>query len=253
MKTFKLSLFIIAAVFGATCVRAQTADDIINKYINAIGGREVIGKIKSLYMEFKESPVKGGVASSGNVNFLAGKGWRIEDNTDGKKNILCVMDSAGWMGSQIQGSPAVRAQTMSKENYDDNKNKLEIEVPFGPPGAPFINYSEKGYKVELIGKETMDGISVYKLKLTNNANNEIDFYINANTYYLTKSVKHINTSKTPIEMTTVYSDYRKTDIGYAMPFSKTISLPLLDSGGIITTVTKEIVNSEIDPKIFEKP
>jgi len=253
MKTFKLILLATAALFITNCVQAQTADDIINKYLNAIGGKEAIGKIKSLYMEFRESPAKGSIASSGNVNMIVGKGWRIEDNTGGKKIILCVTDSDGWMGSSIQGNAAqtIRTQALSNENYDYNKSKLEIDVPFGMPGAPFLDYAKNGFKVELIGKEALDSISVYNLKLTDKAGNETDFYIDANTFYLIKSVLHLSGSS--VEMTTAYSAYRKTDIGYMMPFVRTMSMPVLDSGGVITTVTKMIINPEIDPKIFEQP
>ncbi|NOS56500.1 MAG: outer membrane lipoprotein-sorting protein, partial [Cyclobacteriaceae bacterium] len=32
--------------------------------------------------------------------------------------------------------------------------------------SPFLDYKKKGYKVELLGKETMDGSETFKIKLT---------------------------------------------------------------------------------------
>jgi outer membrane lipoprotein-sorting protein len=265
MKIFKLSLLAVVALLFNACGRVQTADDIINKHLDAIGGREVLGKIKSLYEEAKT--VRDGDTILSTFNFLVGKGSKTEININGQKTILCFTDSSEWMinpktesitahpiskngnnsiSDTVRDTAAFRmnstaAQPLPKDKYNQNKERLQI-------GYPLINYAASGSKVELVGKETSDSGSVYKLKLTDRNNQETDFYIDANTYYLVKTVKNIANAGS---VTTTFSNYQKTDIGYVMPFAQTISAP--DGMNIKTTVTKVVVNQEIDPKIFEKP
>jgi len=46
----KLSLFVIFVLAG-TVLSAQTADDVISRYLDAIGGKKTISKIKTMYVE----------------------------------------------------------------------------------------------------------------------------------------------------------------------------------------------------------
>ena len=243
-------------MFVSVCAHAQTVDDIINKYIDAIGGREVISKIKSLHIE-SETCVKGYKVSSDStttimpnslssctVDLIVGKGWKSEEtDLSGLKNIQCVTDTGGWTVNWIMNliNKSSKPKTMSKDLYNFYKVNLQI-------GGLLMNYVENGFKAELLGKETTDSISMYKIKLTK-SNSESDFYIDANTCYLIKTELGVNI--TPVAATITYSDYRKTDIGYAMPFRTEITMP--NGGNSITTITKVVNNPEIDPKIFEQP
>jgi len=51
MKTLSTSILFLVCSLGAGSLRAQTADEIVNKYIKAIGGKELISSIKSIYEE----------------------------------------------------------------------------------------------------------------------------------------------------------------------------------------------------------
>lgn len=238
MKILKSSLLAAAAMFVSISVQAQTADEVINKYLDAIGGRAVISQVKSLYIE-NETAVMGS-ALSGNVSLLVGKGYKTETDFNGQKIIQCVTDNGGWMINPMSGNAA--PQSMPDELYNEGKDNLQI-------GAPLINYAENGSKVELVGKETLDSMSVYKLKLTDKNNDESDFYIDANTYYLVKITKTLASEQ--IDVTVTFSNYQKTAIGYVLPFTSEVSM----SNGTDMTITikKIVVNQEIDPKIFEKP
>ena len=51
MKTLKLIALSIITLFASQMVSAQTADEIAGKYIDAIGGKDQISKINTLYMD----------------------------------------------------------------------------------------------------------------------------------------------------------------------------------------------------------
>lgn len=251
MKTLKSSLFAIAVLFVTISVQSQTADEIINKYIDVIGGREAISKIKSLHIESEtwtdgntvtsdsSSTVTLGGLSTDIMNLIVGKGWKNENNFMGTKNFQCVTDSGGWNAVSIPGVSKIQIMTMPKDVYEYKKINLQF-------GGLLINYAANGYKVELVGKETLDSCSVYNLKLTDTANRGMNFYIDANTYYLLKTVTDINQGK----ITATFSDYQKTDIGL-IAFHITTLMP--PATKIFTTLNKVVINPEIDPKIFDKP
>ena len=44
----KRSFFVLASVLAFSTLRAQTADDIVGKYVAAIGGKDALSGIKSL-------------------------------------------------------------------------------------------------------------------------------------------------------------------------------------------------------------
>ena len=51
MKNTRLLTVIAVSLLGAAFASAQTTDEIIGKYLNAIGGKDQVGQISSLYME----------------------------------------------------------------------------------------------------------------------------------------------------------------------------------------------------------
>ncbi len=51
MKLVKMATGLLLAVVSFSGVRAQTADEIVNKYVDAIGGKEKLQQVKTVYME----------------------------------------------------------------------------------------------------------------------------------------------------------------------------------------------------------
>jgi hypothetical protein len=113
-------------------------------------------------------------------------------------------------------------------------------------GGLLMAYNDDGGKVELIGKDTAD----YKIHLTNNVGVDQTFYINMKTYLLDMTVIKSSQGGQDLEVTTNYSDYRKTDGGPLLAFTQVRVLPQYT---LNITLKKVEVNKEIDPVIFEMP
>jgi len=112
-------------------------------------------------------------------------------------------------------------------------------------GGALIDYAAKGYKAELVGK---DGGS-FKIKVTGDGN-ETYYFIDPTSYYLTKSIIKGEVMGQSVEITTTYSDHKKTDFGIVLPYAKNIDMGVFQ----MSQKTGKIeVNKAIDPKIFEIP
>lgn len=224
----------VMAVSVAFTSMAQTADEIISKHVEAIGGKDKISQVKSLYMETAISIMGNDVPST--AYLLEGKGFKTEMEFNGSKIINAFTDKSGWMVNAMAG--ASTPQPMADPMYQAGKNALYAE-------GILPDYAAKGYKVELVGKED----SAYKLKATNGTN-EAFYYIDPTTYYVTKTVMKGDMMGQPVDITTTFSDYKKTDFGLTIPFS---SLTDMGAFSFPAKVTKVEVNKEIDPTIFEMP
>ncbi|HEX4374139.1 MAG TPA: hypothetical protein VHZ50_12630 [Puia sp.] len=240
MKNLKFCLLSIATLFVAFAASAQTADDIINKTVNALGGKDVISKINSMNIE-ATMQVMGNEAPN-TVTVLNGKGYRSESEFNGQKIITAVTDKGGWMINPMAGANDPTA--LPVDQFKNYKEQLYI-------GGPLINYAANGYKAELEGQEKVGSVNAYKIKLTSKDSVETLYYIDPTTYYPIKSIRHGNAMGQDVEISVTMSDYKKTDGGLVAPYSVD-----MDFGGqfqISTTIKKIELNKPVDPKIFDMP
>ena len=229
----KTTLFAITTML-VSVTQAQTADEIIGKHIEAIGGKEKLSQVKSLYIE-NSVEIMGNKAPVTDY-LLAGKGFKSETDFNGSKIIQCYTDKGGWAINPMAGGAG--AQPMPDEMYQAGKNTIYA-------GGALTDYAAKGGKVELMGQE--DG--AFKIKLTNGTA-ESFYFIDPATWYLKKTSVKGEMMGQAIDIVTTYSDFKKTDFGIVLPYSKTIDM---GSFSMPSTITKVEVNKEMDPAIFEMP
>jgi hypothetical protein len=236
MKTLmKPSVFVLAAVLACTNVHAQSVDEIVNKYISAIGGKGAVESVKTLYIE-SDVDVAGNNAPS-TTWIVSGKGYKNEVEFGGSKIQQCVTDKGGWMINPMMGSTT--AQPIPDEQLKAMKGQINV-------GGPLYDYAAKGNKVELIGQDSGD----YKIKLTTPAAVTVTFFINKKTYFVDKTVSNANIQGQDMETTVIFSDYRKLDGGFVFNFGQQVTLPMYT---LNITHKKVEVNKQIDPSIFDMP
>jgi hypothetical protein len=240
MKTLRFVLPALLCIAGVVRLQAQTVDEIINKYIDAIGGKEKISGIKSLYKE-SDIEVMGNTASS-TTYILNGKGFKMEMDFNGSKIVQCITDKGGWGVNPMMGQTS--AEALPDDQVKSAQSQLAIE-------GPLVDYAAKGNKIELLGQEAVNGANTYKLKVTTKDNVQITINIDATTYYPLKAVSKATVSGQEIETTTTFSNYQKTDYGFVVPFAQELTLP---QGITLSMKDKKVeVNKDIDPAVFEKP
>lgn len=233
MKLIK-TLMIGATAFVAIAAQSQTVDEIISKHVEAIGGKEKLSQVKSLYTE-NSVDVMGNSAPQKEY-LLEGKGFKSELDFSGTSIVQCFTDKNGWMINPMAGG--ADAQAIPDAVYKSGKPQIYL-------GGALVDYAAKGYKAELSGK---DG-GAFKIKVTGDGT-ENYYFIDANTYLLTKSIIKSEVMGQTVDVTTTYSDYKKTDFGITLAYTKNIDMGMFQLG---QKTEKIEVNKAIDPKIFDIP
>ena len=236
MKTLiKSSFFIGVAFLGITTLHAQTADEIVNKYIDAIGGKTAIAGVKSLIVESNMNIQSMGIDAPMTQTILVGKGYKSETDFNGTKIVNVFTSTGGWVLN-----PPMGVATPTAIPADQAKaGQLSMQL------FPLANYVASGYKIELIGHDSADN----KIKMTGSGS-DATYYVNIKTSLLDKVVSTVTANGQTAETTYSFSDYRKTDAGMLYPYTVTLDLPQIS---LAMTTKKITVNPTVDPAIFDMP
>src|SRR5664279_54122 len=233
MKRLQICLMILIASLCSIHIQAQTLDEIIDKNIAAMGGKEKLLALNSISMEGTLSlngqniPVK--------IIQLNNKGQKITLTINGIDNYTIQTKDSGWNYFPIQGQ--TKPEAMPSAVVKEISDGLDIQ-------GSLINYQEKGHAVELTGKDDVDGTECFKIRMVTKSGLEETLFIDPNNYYVIKSVEKTKASGQEQEQTQTYSNFKKMDNGYVFPFSRT------GFGPGELEITKIEVNIPVDESIF---
>lgn len=236
------SLRIVLLAFSMLSVislQAQTVDEIINRYFEALGGKDKIASMNTVYMEYDVD--MNGSAASGITWVVNKKAMKNEMDFMGQHVIQCYTDTSGWsiMPFTGQSTPTV----MSAGQVKAGNGPLDL-------AGPFFNYAAKGNTIRLLGKDTVDGKAAYKLWIKNKDGIEVTSWIDATTWYVLKNQSKTTIQGKEITSSMSASNYKKMENGYVMPFNAEFTA----SGLTMYFNYKKIeINKEVDMKIFEMP
>ena len=239
MRNLKIGLLALTALFSAATIHAQSADDIIAKHLDAIGGKEKLKAINSVYME-NTLNVMGNEAPN-TTTILNGKGYRSESEFNGAKIIQVITDKGGWMVNPMAG--ATEPQAIPDEQLKAGQAQIFA--------VPLLDYAARGAKAELLGQEKVGSVNAYKVKVTDASGAATTYYFDPSTYYIIQATRSAEMMGQQMDITVTSSDFKKTDYGWVVPQSIEMNM-----GGqfSMTFKLKSIeINKEIDPKIFDMP
>jgi len=234
-----LLLFLTAQLF------AQSADDIINKHFEATGGREKWAKVNSIHRTGSYVMGPGILAATSSLIVAKPfKGSYSDFTWQGMTAKSAIRADSGWNYQPFGGKRDADPMTPN----DIRSSKFSTD----PQGLLF-NYKEKGYTVEYLGTDDMDGTDVYKLRLTTQQGDMAYYYIDIETNYILKQVIRIKLKDKEEKHSVTFSDFRKTDFGVVLPFSQQdVDDDGNTQGGPVNFIKTE-VNTPVDASLFDKP
>jgi hypothetical protein len=220
---------------------AQTAEEIVEKHINAVGGldkwtavnsQKITGNLSMSGMEFPFVSY----SKRPNMNYteVTFQGMTMKQAYDG---------NIGWMINPMAGS--TKAEKMDDDMTKTIKNR-------GVIGGELLNYKELGCTIELIGKEDLEGTEVYNIKLTNKDGDIENYYIDAVSSLIIKSTSKMKRMGKEISSETIYSNYKPSgDVIEA--FSVESKMQGMDMGSQKIIIDKIEQNITIDDNMFKMP
>ncbi|HEX8170835.1 MAG TPA: sialidase [Thermoanaerobaculia bacterium] len=196
------------ALLFAASVSAQTADDIIARYIKTIGGMEHMNAVRTIRRTGKFHGGGGFEAVVVQENKRPAK-VRQEFTLQGLTGVTAYDGSTGWKIEPWAGKKDPEAL-----GEDEMKSIVE-DADFE---GPLVNYREKGNKVEYVGTDTVEGTDAYKLRVTKPNGDVYQFYIDAEYYVPIKVETKRMVRGAEREFETTYGDYKEVS-GWYIPYS----------------------------------
>jgi hypothetical protein len=169
-KTFACLLL---SGFAAAALSAQTADELVEKYIQAKGGRERIKAVKAMRFTAKMTMGQGMEAPVVMELVPPEHKLRMEFTLQGMTGIQAYDGTSGWQVMPFLGKTDPEA--LSGDDLKEAKENADLLE------GPLFNYKDKGNKVEYLGKGDLEGTPVQKLKLTEKDGDVTTIYLDADT------------------------------------------------------------------------
>ncbi len=247
MKMVKFLLIALIIGFSAQ-INAQSADEILANYFENIGGLDKLQQLEGMKMSAKVN--QGGMEIPLEMVQLKNGKQMTVINFQGKEI------KQGVFNGEVLWSTNFMTQKAEKGDQETTDN-MKLQMKDFPD--PFLNYKEKGYLVELLGKESIDGADAFKIKLTKSPitvdgvkEDDISYYyFDAENFIPLVVHSEIKTGPMKGQVSeTKMSDYLEVD-GLFFPHSLTQGLK--GQPGQAIAIDKIELNPQVDDKEFEFP
>lgn len=201
-------LGILGLVLFSMPVSAQTAEEIISKYIKTIGGMERIQAVQSLRRTGKFTGGGGFEAAIIEENKRQ-KMVRQEFSFQGLTGVNAYNGQRGWKIEPWQGK---------KDPEPLGEEEMKQIIEDSDFDGPLVNYQQKGNKIEFVGMEPVDGTDTYKLKVTL-AGGDVRYYYMDTDYYVPIKIDTRRMVRgAEREYETTLGDYKEVN-GWYLPHS----------------------------------
>jgi hypothetical protein len=241
MKSIKVLFMLLFVITISGQMFSQNADEIVNKYINAIGGLDKIQAIKSIKLT--------GKVTAGTMEIPFSQTCKrpamvlMESSFQGMTMKQAYDGTQGWTFNPFSGKKEATPMSKDAERAVSRNSDFEGQL---------VNYKLKGSKIELVGKEDLDSSKVYNIKLTDKNNDVSNYYIDTSSYLILRQNDKLKYEAKEMNAETNFSNYKNIN-GVMFPFlmvSKSPGNPMGDTKIIVESIE---ANIPIDDSAFKMP
>ncbi len=238
----KVFIFMLVVLFLISMsLSAETLDEILAKNYESKGGLEKLKSINAIKIKGKIVQAMMNMEMPMEIWYKKPNKIRMESEFQGRKVVQGYDGNIAWWIMPFLGSDD--PQEMGEEQAREVKEMAESM-------DPLVDYKEKGYKLELVGKEDMEGTEVYKLKMTKKNNKVEFFYLDIESGIELKTSSYVKRGENEILVETFFGDYQEVD-GVVMAFQMEVKA---DNQTSVTMTFQEFkFNIEIDDALFVMP
>lgn len=236
---------LVAAALYGTSAAAQTADELITKHVEALGGASQLAAIKSLQFEGQlrfpgdfELGYKETRARQAN-----GPATRVDATLQGLTIVQAYDGASGWRINPLQGRKD--AEKMSADEARSLADSATI-------GGALVNAKADGSTVAYLGREEFDGTSAYKLKVTQKDGDEFVYLLDPDTMLAIKMTESRRVRGALQVSEVELGDYEKV-AGVYFPMSLEMWSPDSPGQRQRITIEKAAANVDAPPALFAEP
>lgn len=244
----KILVAAITMMISVSSFAQVTADEIIDNYFEAVGGKDAFRNLKGQKM-------KAEVDAQGMTipleMYLMADGRKIT-----KFEVMGMAMSQDAFDGEVAWGTNFMTQKAEKSEAEDSEN---AKRSIGEYPSPLLDYADKGYSVELMEDAVVDGVECYKMKVTKKPmlveGEEVEnveyYYFDKETFVplQTEQEMHEGPEKGSMAIT-LYSDYQEVD---GMYFAFSITFKTEDSDGQLIELESIELNPEVSDDFFSFP
>ena len=211
--TLLAAVAILSYLPGSAAV--QTADEVVEKHLAAIGGRAALAKLTTrramgkVTITTPNGDISGPIEISGKAPNKTRAVMNLDMSALGLTDTMTLEQKfdgiAGWMLNSLQGDSPITG------------NQLE-NMRNGSFPSPLLTYKAAGSTLALLPRETVAGKEYLVLKLTPKAGSVVTMYFDPESYQLMRSTATVKSPELgDLEQVNEVSDYRDVG-GIKVPF-----------------------------------
>ena len=196
----KLFILLVISMCLAIISPAQdNVDTVVNKLIDVMGGREKLLAINS-------------IKKTGNIEFSGQKipiiyyavnkvAERTEFTFSGMTGYNILTKDSGYNFSPFAGQTS--PENMTAEDVKLSQDDIDLQ-------GVLVDYKSKGYTIELLENEDVDGVDAIQLKINIAPHKTLFYFIDPSNYYIIR-IKNVTTSNGQQNTnTTDFYNFKKT-------------------------------------------
>ncbi len=213
-----------------------TAQQIVNDYINAIGGETKLAGLTSLYTK-----------SAAN---MMGQDVTMEVYQKGDDKVVMKMGSGAmvFVEQKFDGQKGSISQMGQTQVITDGPELQSMKIMARM--FPQRYYAKEDVQLELKGIEDVDGEKAYRIVSTDSKGVATSEFFNVASGLWIRNVSSQEGPQGPITVTTDFSDYKDIGNGILRPYSTSITGMLPGGAAMKMTVSEIKANGDIDDALF---
>lgn len=220
---------------------AQTAEELVNKNLQARGGIDKIKAIKTLRMTGRLQ--QGGFTAQFSQLAIAPNLVREALTVQGMSQIQAYDGATGWQINPFEGRKD--AELLG----EDDLRELVEEADFY---GPLVDFKTKDNRIEYLGHDTVDGDDAYRLKVTLANGDIINYYLDPDTYLEIRTEK-LQFIRGSVRETFVNLGSYKLVAGVYFPFSMEQGSKQSPGDPLKITLDKIEANVPVNAADFKMP
>ncbi len=233
-------LVLLASTAMAATAQAQSVDQVLQRYVQALGGLDKIRAVQAIRVRGSMTLGSGMEATFLRTVKRPNK-VRLEFTTQGMTGIQAYDGTQGWMLMPFMGH--TEPQPISPDAARGMEEQADI-------GGPLVDYRAKGHQVELVGRESVEGKPAYKLKVTFKSGEVTFYYLDVESHLPLRAQSTRTFQGQELNMVTSFGDYRAVG-GLMMAHTITVTGPGPGSQQLVIEAVE--LNPEVPDEYFRMP